>query len=185
MSSPVFYSSLQALHEISPSLPLATTNFISHALFLMPSLLYISDVLLIAQKTGMVFAKQWGGSQGGVGKSLMLTKIKFLNRSKVLENASIFKNCNIFLARRKNFPSKFNLEKFGKIIFKISKFQFFESSIKSREISDEWYFLLLEFVKTLKYWLRSRRTIRKEMKIFENFCGNRLYFVEEFELINI
>ena len=49
-----------------------------------------------------------------------------------------------------------------------------ESTYKFRETFDVCYYLLLQFIKKLKKWLGSRRTIGNGMKILKNFGENRL-----------
>ena len=87
----------------------------------------------------------------------MVGKFKILKRFKVLENESIFKNVIIFVYRKIIFSKKTFLKiehilqkfvNFGKIYS--TNFNFYGVPCKSREISNEFYYLVKKSIKNSK-----------------------------------
>ena len=72
----------------------------------------------------------------GAGAARMGTQLKILKRFKLLENESIFKNFNIFLAPKNPFSKKnwaYISEFVSKFIFEISYFQFYRNYLINLE----------------------------------------------------
>ena len=104
----------------------------------------------------------------GGGSPRTVAKFKILTRFKVLKNESIFKIFNIFFPEKSIFYKK-NFQKlnifsknflfFPENYFKSSIFQFLWSDYKSKEVSDEFYYLVEKFIKKSRYLIKIWRII--------------------------